>query len=96
MTEHYYKVKYKGHDDKRARTGLFEKARSDSKVFVGRRVNKEGDYTDAGYRKDGYHDAIEIITNRCIISIVEVIHDFKYGELVEPEKATQNLESWGR
>ena len=92
----FYKVKYKGAGDKRAKTGLFECQRYDAKAFCGHKVNKNGDYTEAKWTPEGYADEIHIITTACIIDAHIVIHDYKYGELVRAEDATQNQESFGR
>ena len=95
MTSRFFKVKYKGQGDKRVCTGFFELAQQTATSFIGRRVNKEGDYTESKITKAGYEDSITIISNKCIKSISEVIHDYKYCELVLPEEASQNKSGWG-
>ena len=92
MTPQYYKVKYQGSEDKRAKTAFFECSKYDVNGFTGRKVNKQGEYTKVKWTPEGWHDDIHIITSGCIIDASLVIHDFKYGELVVPEDASQNNE----
>ena len=94
MTDQYFRVNTKDSSGKRKGI-LIELSRQDEQVIVGRKVNRQGDYVDAGYKADGYHDALEVISKACVVSVTELIHDFKYGELVEPHKASQNLPEWG-
>ena len=52
-------------------------------VVTGYKVNKEGDYI-------GPADVMEVQVIIGAESLTELVSDYKYGELVEPHKASQN------
>jgi hypothetical protein len=62
-------------------------------IVSGQKVNKEGTIIHLKQNKNGDWDSqLEVLVG--VTKIEEVIIDWKYGELVSPEAATQNQPEW--